>query len=109
MRFGPWMGTVFSVLRSLKGLRGTPLDVFGYTAERRMERELIREYEATVSRLLDRLDAGNHALAVEIASLPDEMRGFGHIKARNVAAARKKGEALLARYGAGQAAQRAAA
>jgi indolepyruvate ferredoxin oxidoreductase len=109
MRFGPWMGTVFGLLEKFKSLRGTPLDVFGYTAERRMERELIREYEATVAHLLDRLDAGNHALAVEIASLPDEMRGFGHIKARNVAAARKKGEALLARYGAGPAAQRAAA
>jgi indolepyruvate ferredoxin oxidoreductase len=109
MRFGQWMGTVFSMLKGLKGLRGTPLDVFGYTAERRMERELIREYEATVAELLAGLDAGNHALAVEIASLPEEMRGFGHIKARNVAAARKKGEALLARYRAVPNAQRAAA
>ena len=109
IRFGAWMGSVFSVLKNLRGLRGTPFDVFGYTEERRMERALIREYEAGVEQLLAGLDAGNHALAVEIASLPDEMRGFGHIKARNVAAARKKGEALLARYRAAPAAQRAAA
>jgi indolepyruvate ferredoxin oxidoreductase len=109
MRFGSWMGGVFSVLKSLKGLRGTALDVFGYTAERRMERDLIREYEATVETLLAGLDAGKHALAVEIASLPEEMRGFGHIKARNVAATRKKVEALLAQYRAAPSAQRAAA
>ena len=74
-----------------------------------MERELIREYEATVEALLAGLNAGNHARAVQIASLPDEMRGFGHIKARNVAAARKKGEVLLAEYRAAPAAQRVAA
>ena len=59
--------------------------------------------------LLAGLDAGKHALAVEIATLPEEMRGFGHIKARNVAATRKKGEALLAQYRAAPSAQRAAA
>jgi indolepyruvate ferredoxin oxidoreductase len=109
MRFGPWMLGAFKLLRGLKGLRGTAFDVFGYTAERRMERELIREYEATVETLLARLDARNHALAVQIASIPDEMRGFGHIKARNVAAARKKRDELLAQLGAAPAAHRAAA
>ncbi len=109
MRFGPWVGTVFGLLKRLKPLRGTALDPFGYTAERRMERELIREYETTVDALLAGLNAANHARAVQIASLPDEMRGFGHIKARNVAAARKKGEVLLAEYRTAPATQRVAA
>src|SRR5688572_14956533 len=109
MRFGPWMLGIFKVLRHLKVLRGTALDPFGYTEERRTERALIREYEETVERLLARLTAQNHALAVQIASIPDEIRGFGHIKARTLAPARKKREELLARYEAGSTAQRAAA
>src|SRR5687768_6252604 len=109
MRFGPWMLGIFKVLRHLKVLRGTALDPFGYTEERRTERALIREYEETVEQLLARLTAQNHALAVQIASIPDEIRGFGHIKARTLGPARKKREELLARYEAGSTAQRAAA
>ena len=109
MRFGPWILPVFRVLKRLKFLRGTPLDVFGYTEERRMERELIREYEHTVDRLLSGLTSQNHALAVQIASLAEEMRGFGYIKKRNVEAARKKQAELLARFTAASAPQRAAA
>jgi indolepyruvate ferredoxin oxidoreductase len=109
MRFGPWMLPVFKVLRNFKFLRGSALDPFGYMEERRTERALIREYEDTVARLLARLDSQNQALALEIAAIPDEIRGFGHIKARNLAPARKKWQDLLARYEAGQAAQRAAA
>jgi indolepyruvate ferredoxin oxidoreductase len=109
MRFGPWILPVFKVLRSLKGLRGTPLDPFGYTEERRTERALIEEYEQSVERLLAGLKAQNHALAVQIASIPEEMRGFGHIKMRSVAAARKKRDELLAGFGAAPAPARAAA
>jgi indolepyruvate ferredoxin oxidoreductase len=109
MRFGPWMGPVFKLLASLKGLRGTPLDPFGYTDERRTERALIREYEDTVERLLARLEPQNHALAVQIAAIPDEIRGYGHIKARSLGPARKKRDELLARYEAGPATERAAA
>jgi indolepyruvate ferredoxin oxidoreductase len=109
MRFGAWMGTAFSILKTFRFLRGTFLDVFGYTEERRMERALIREYEETVEKLIGGLTPGNHALAVQIASLPDEMRGFGYIKARNVEAARKKGEHLLAQFAATPAARRVAA
>jgi indolepyruvate ferredoxin oxidoreductase len=98
MRFGGWMLPVFRVLKSLRGLRGTALDIFGYTAERRTERALISEYEATVERLLAKLSAENHALAVQIASLPEEIRGFGHIKTRNLDAARKKHAELLSRF-----------
>jgi indolepyruvate ferredoxin oxidoreductase len=109
MRFGPWVRPLFKVLQNFKFLRGTALDLFGYTEERRMERALIGEYEQSIERLLRRLSAQNHALAVQIASAPEEMRGFGHIKRRNVEAARKKRDELLASYEAGAAAQRAAA
>ena len=87
-------------LQRLKGLRGTALDLFGHTDERRTERALIREYEQTVERLLAELTPQNHALAVQIASLPEEIRGFGHIKKRNVEAARKKRHELLQRFSA---------
>ena len=98
MRFGGWMLPVFRLLKSLRGLRGTPLDIFGYTEERRTERALIAEYEQTVERLLGKLSSENLALAVQLASLPDEIRGFGHIKMRNLAAARKKRAELLQRF-----------
>jgi indolepyruvate ferredoxin oxidoreductase len=68
----------------LRPLRGTALDIFGYTQERRMERRLIADYEALVRELATSLSPDNHALAIELASLPAKMRGFGHIKARNV-------------------------
>jgi indolepyruvate ferredoxin oxidoreductase len=100
---------VFKVLQKFKFLRGTALDPFGHTEERRAERALIREYEDTVERLLGGLTPQNHALAVQIAAIPDEIRGFGHIKARTLAPARKKRDELLARYEAGPAAERAAA
>ena len=95
--FGPWMLSAFGVLARLRFLRGTALDVFGRTEERRMERALIGEYETLVDELLSRLSADNHALAVELASLPEEIRGYGHVKARNVEAARSRQAALLAR------------
>jgi indolepyruvate ferredoxin oxidoreductase len=98
MRFGPWMLPVFRLLASLRGLRGTALDVFGYTAERRMERALIAEYERTVASLLESLSPGNHALAVQIAALPEEIRGFGHLKAKSAEVTRAKREALLAEF-----------
>jgi indolepyruvate ferredoxin oxidoreductase len=109
MRFGSWTMGLFKILSSFKGLRGTAFDVFGYSEERRTERALIREYEETVERLLAGLTPQNHALAVQIASIPEEIRGFGPIKARNLAPARKKREELLAQYAAGPGAERAAA
>jgi indolepyruvate ferredoxin oxidoreductase len=98
MQFGPWMLRVFGLLARLKGLRGTPLDVFGRTAERRMERALIGEYEQAVETLLQGLARDNHALAVEIACLPENVRGYGHIKAKSAEAARRQQAELLARY-----------
>jgi indolepyruvate ferredoxin oxidoreductase len=97
-RFGPLMFTGFRLLAKLKGLRGTALDVFGRTEERRTERALIGEYRASVEELLKGLNAGNHALAVEIARIPDQIKGFGHVKARNLAAARVQWQQLLQQW-----------
>jgi indolepyruvate ferredoxin oxidoreductase len=105
MRFGPWMMGAFVVLAKLKFLRGTAFDVFGRTAERKAERALIGEYEALVDELLGRLAADNHAVAVELASLPEEIRGFGHVKDRHLAAVRQKWGELLARFRGQQSAQ----
>ncbi len=96
--FGPWMRTAFGVLSRLKGLRGTAWDPFGRSDERRMERALIEEYKACVDELLPRLDAGNAELAAEIARIPEEIRGYGHVKARHLAAARVKWQALMERW-----------
>ena len=98
MQFGPWMLGAFKVLAKLRGLRGTALDVFGRTEERRMERALIGEYEKTVDTLLQGLTRDNHALAVEIATLPETIRGYGHIKAKSADTARRKLTDLLQRY-----------
>jgi indolepyruvate ferredoxin oxidoreductase len=104
-RFGPRMMTAFALLARLKGLRGTPFDVFGRTAERRMERQLITDYEALVDELLAKLDRDNHAVALQLAALPEDMRGFGHIKENNVKAARARWAELLARFRGQQVAQ----
>ncbi|MCX8517497.1 MAG: indolepyruvate ferredoxin oxidoreductase family protein, partial [Rhodoferax sp.] len=86
--FGPWMGQVMKVLARLKFLRGTPLDVFGYSAERRTERALITEYRQTIESLLPNLTLHNRAQATTFARLPEQIRGFGHVKARHLAAVR---------------------
>jgi indolepyruvate ferredoxin oxidoreductase len=94
--FGPWMGKMFKLLARLRPLRGTVFDIFGYTDERRMERRLIADYEAVLHELSTSLTPDNHALAVEIAALPAKIRGFGHIKARNVETAKACEAELLA-------------
>ena len=99
--FGPWMMKAFGVLARLRRFRGTALDVFGRTAERRHERALIGEYEALVEELLAKLAPQTMALAIELARLPMEFRGFGHVKARNVATAKHKEAELLARLRGG--------
>jgi indolepyruvate ferredoxin oxidoreductase len=106
--YGPWMMQAFRVLARLKGLRGTVFDVFGHTAERKTERALIGQYRATIEALLPRLDADNLAQAVAIASIPEQIRGFGHVKERNLKAARQKEAALLAAFHAPAAPPRAA-
>jgi indolepyruvate ferredoxin oxidoreductase len=96
--YGAWLMRAFAVLARLKSLRGTPLDVFGYSAERRMERRLIGEYEALVDELVDRLNLANHALAVALAKLPERIRGYGHIKDANLAAAKAEEARLIALF-----------
>ncbi|OAN51464.1 indolepyruvate ferredoxin oxidoreductase family protein [Magnetospirillum moscoviense] len=94
-KFGPWMLTLFEGLKHLKSLRGTWLDPFGYSAERRLERALIDEYQRVLDDLLSNLTADKLDLATEIARQPLAMRGFGHVKAANVAKARTETERLM--------------
>ncbi len=96
--YGRWMLPVFRALAALKGLRGTPFDIFGRTRERRAERQSIAEFERTLVRIVSDLDAGNYALAVEIAALPETIRGFGHVKERNRAVFAQKQATLLGEF-----------
>jgi indolepyruvate ferredoxin oxidoreductase len=96
--FGPWMLKAFAVLAKFKGLRGSALDVFGYTAERKMERALIGEYRQTIEGLLGKLNADNLASAVAIARIPEDIRGYGHVKERHLKAAKQKEASLLAEF-----------
>ena len=93
--YGAWVFGAFKLLTKLRGLRGTAFDVFGYTAERRGERRLIADYASTIDTLLATLDHDNHALAVEIASIPEHIRGYGHVKERHLAAALTRQEQLM--------------
>ncbi len=96
--FGPWMMAGFRVLSKLKVLRGTPLDLFGLQDERRMERELISEYETVLRQLMSALTPSNYDIAVQIALLPQKMRGYGHVKQKNVRDAKKLQEQMLADF-----------
>ncbi|MGB9149900.1 MAG: indolepyruvate ferredoxin oxidoreductase family protein [Burkholderiales bacterium] len=82
--FGPWMLNVFKLLNRLKFLRGTALDIFSYSAERKMEKQLLADYEKNIAEILSGLNRHNYATAVEIAALPEHIRGFGHVKQRHV-------------------------
>ncbi len=99
--FGAWMERAFPLLARLKMLRGTPFDPFGYSAERRMERDLIRRYEADLPRILDRA-SGNPEAAAALLELPLEIRGFGPVKAANAEAAQSRRSELWAALEAGQ-------
>jgi indolepyruvate ferredoxin oxidoreductase len=96
--FGPWMLSAFRLLAKLKGLRGSAFDPFGYTAERREERALIREYEGLVDELLGGISVANHALAVNLAAIPDDIRGYGHVKDSHLVKARHKWDDLLVQW-----------
>ncbi len=96
--YGPWLASGFRWLARLKKLRGTALDIFGRSEERQMERRLIGEYEAMVEELIAKLSRDNHALAVELVSVPEQIRGFGHVKLKHVAVAKKAEAALLERW-----------
>jgi indolepyruvate ferredoxin oxidoreductase len=99
--FGPWMRTGFTVLAKLKGLRGGALDVFGKTDERRTERALITEYRAAIDELLQGLSADRLALAIDIARLPEDIRGYGHVKASHLAKVRTRWAELMGQWRGG--------
>ena len=96
--YGAWMRPVLKVLAKLKGLRGTWLDPFGHTEERQLERRLITDYERTVEELERGLRVDNLDLAVEVATLPATIRGYGHVKRKNIDAAKTREAALLGQF-----------
>jgi indolepyruvate ferredoxin oxidoreductase len=100
--FGPWVRSAFGLLTKMKGLRGGALDIFGRTEERKTERALIVEYKACIDELLKTLNAGNRALAAEIARIPEDIRGYGHVKERHLKTARAKWDALMQRWRGGE-------
>ncbi|HYF16862.1 MAG TPA: indolepyruvate ferredoxin oxidoreductase family protein [Ramlibacter sp.] len=98
IRLGGWMLPAMRLLALGRRVRGTALDVFGYSEERRMERALVREYRHRIESLLPALDAARLPLATEIAAIPLSMRGYGHVKQANVALARAREAELLHRF-----------
>ncbi|MBX9804758.1 MAG: indolepyruvate ferredoxin oxidoreductase family protein [Alphaproteobacteria bacterium] len=92
--YGPWVLKVFKLLAKGKRLRGTVFDIFGYSKERRMERQLLVDFEIAMGKVLVQLNPKNHAVACEIAALPQTIRGFGHVKERNLKAAKAAEEKL---------------
>ncbi|MDQ7080181.1 MAG: indolepyruvate ferredoxin oxidoreductase family protein [Paracoccaceae bacterium] len=107
--FGPWILPVFRMLARLKGLRGTALDIFGYSAERREERRLIAQYEQDMQEILAGLTPDKVKLARELAALPLEIKGFGPVKMASIEAFEKKRARLLKKFRAGGAPQQQAA
>jgi indolepyruvate ferredoxin oxidoreductase len=97
------MMKAFGMLSKARFLRGTPFDPFGHTKERRMERALIKEYHDTIAALLPRLSRGNLETAIALASLPEDIRGYGHIKDAAVAKAQARRAELLQRFETGAA------
>ena len=96
--YGSWVIKLFSVLAAGKRLRGTALDIFGWTEERRTERRLISEYEAVTERLLASINERNHHTAVHLAEVPEVIRGFGHVKVKSIEAAKSREAELLVMF-----------
>ena len=99
-RYGAWLLPVLGVLAKGKRLRGTVLDIFGRTAERRLERKLLADYEALLVELTAKLTSDNHGVAVELARVPEQIRGFGHVKEANVERAKLREAELRAAFDA---------
>ena len=98
--FGPWAFSALRALAALKFLRGSWLDPFRFSPDRHFERVLIQDYEETADMILRDLNAGNLAIAVELASLPQQIRGYGPVKARYAASAKKREIELKRRFAA---------
>ncbi len=99
IRLGAWFAPAFKALRSMKGLRGTPLDIFGYAEVRRVERQLSDEYRQLIETVLAKLGPANHDAAVAIAELPDEIRGYEQIKLDSIKRFREKAAQLISQLG----------
>ena len=96
--YGAWVFTAFRIMKRLKILRGTAMDLFGHTDERKMERRLRDEYLARIEKMLPDLNKANHELAVKIAEVPEHIRGFGHVKEAHVNKAEIELDALMAQW-----------
>jgi indolepyruvate ferredoxin oxidoreductase len=101
LSFGSWMLPVFRTLAKFKILRGTAFDPFGYSQERKTERKLVSDYETMLGELFAKLGPDNHHLAVGLVVVPEKIRGFGHVKARHLAAAKADEAVLLDQFRAG--------
>ena len=97
--YGPWVFTAFKLMAKLRGLRGGTFDIFGYTEERKMERKLIADYFSTIDGLIGKLSGDNAKLAAEIASIPEHIRGYGHVKEAHLHKAKAREAELLKKFG----------
>jgi indolepyruvate ferredoxin oxidoreductase len=88
--YGPWLIHGFRALAKLKGLRGTIWDIFGKTAERKQERLLIEDYFSLMETVFSKLTRDNHGAAVELASIPEKIRGYGHVKEKAIIEAKSQ-------------------
>jgi indolepyruvate ferredoxin oxidoreductase len=95
LKLGAWFKTPLKMLASMKGLRGGALDIFNYSKHRRMERTLIDWYRGLITQVMDRLTDDNLPQALEVAALPDQIRGYEHIKEENIAKVKKVSEEKL--------------
>ncbi|MDP2409069.1 MAG: indolepyruvate ferredoxin oxidoreductase family protein [Pseudolabrys sp.] len=101
MTFGPWMLKAFGVLAKFKVLRGTPFDPFAYSEDRRIERQLVADYQTLLDRIIAELTPFNHQTAVALASIPEKIRGYGPVKQRHLTAAKAEEAALLEQFSTG--------
>ncbi len=97
-QYGPWIFTAFKLLAKMKGLRGGSFDIFGKTEERKMERQLIVDYRQSLEELMAGLNQDNHELAIQIAKVPEHIRGYGHVKEAHFAKAKAQWNDLLLQW-----------
>ncbi|OYW82610.1 MAG: hypothetical protein B7Z26_02790, partial [Asticcacaulis sp. 32-58-5] len=97
MRFGPWIFSAFAVLKRFKALRGTMFDPFGYTHERRLERQMIDDYRVLITRLSAAFNPAKADIYLALARLPEAVRGFGHIKLNSIQDMKSQRDTLMAR------------
>ena len=100
-RFGPWMQWVFRLIVPFKVLRGTALDIFSYTEERRCERDLIERYFSTVEQILEKLNKDNYQFACRIARLPEQIKGYGQVKMQSIREVEPRWQNMLGSYSSG--------